>query len=156
MNKLMLSLAAVALVPSWAAPAAAQAADPQGVQNALATFANAFNARDAKAAAAAFDDQGIFVNAQGVELKGREAIEKSLAEGFAGPLKDARLALTAETIRTLTPEVAFQSDLFYLAGRKDAAGKEEAIRLSHYLTVWVKRPGGWRIAALQAMIPAGR
>jgi uncharacterized protein (TIGR02246 family) len=158
MKKLMLSLAAAALVSSWAVPAQAQAQTQgtKGVYEALVTFAGAFNTRNAKAMAAMFDDKGFIVNIYGIELTGREAIEKSLAEAFAGPLKAAELKLSAETIRTLAPDVALQSDLFYVVGRKDAAGNEQASRMGHYLLIWVKRAGSWRVAALQTMIPAAR
>jgi len=156
MKKLMLSLAAAALVSSWTVPAQAQAPETKGVYDALVAFAGAFNARDAKAVAAAFDDKGIIVNVYGVERTGREAIEKTLGEAFAGPLKEASVKLTAETIRSLSPDVAFQSDLFYVVGRKDAAGAEQAGRMGHYLLVWVKRAGGWKVAALHTMIPAAR
>jgi uncharacterized protein (TIGR02246 family) len=138
------------------APVEAQSPDSKGVYAALEVFAKAFNARDAKAVAATFDDKGIIVNVYGIELSGREAIEKTLAEAFAGPLKDASLKLSAETIRTLSPDVAFQSDLFYVVGRKDATGAEQASRMGHYLLVWVKRAGTWKVAALQTMIPAAR
>lgn len=137
-------------------PVEAQSPDSKGVYDALVTFAGAFNARDAKAVAATFDDKGIIVNVYGIELSGREAIEKTLGEAFAGPFKDASLKLTAETIRVLSPDVAFQSDLFYVVGRKDASGAEQASRMGHYLMVWVKRAGVWKVAALQTMIPAAR
>ncbi|MGE0455788.1 MAG: SgcJ/EcaC family oxidoreductase [Vicinamibacteria bacterium] len=156
MKKLMLSLAAAAIASSWAVHVQAQSADSKGVHDALVVFANAFNARDARAVAATFDDKGIMVNVYGVELAGRDAIEKTLGEAFAGPLKEASLKLTAETIRILSPNVAFQSDLFYVVGRKDAAGTEQASRMGHYLLIWAKRPGGWKVAALQTMIPAAR
>ena len=150
--------AAVVLVVLLAAavvePAAAQppAGDKQAVFKALEAFANAFNARDPKLAAS-FEEKGILVNARGERFEGRAAIEKQLQAGFEGPFKQAKLSITAESIRLLTPDVAIQDDLFYLANQKDAKGAEIPSRLSHYAMVWVKRGGAWQIAMLQTMLP---
>jgi uncharacterized protein (TIGR02246 family) len=150
--------AAVVLVVLLAAavvePAAAQppAGDKQAVFKALEAFANAFNARDAKIAAT-FEEKGILVNAQGDRFEGRAAIEKQLQVAFAGHFKQAKLSVTAESIRLLTPDVAIQDDLFYIANQKDAKGAEVPARLSHYAMVWVMRGGSWQIALLQTMIP---
>jgi uncharacterized protein (TIGR02246 family) len=135
-------------------PARAQDSKQQAIVSALTQFAEAFNARDAAKAAATFDKDGTLVNARGESLQGRDAIEKGLATMFAGPLKQARIAVTADSLRPLTKDVSVQADLFYIAGRKDASGKDAPLALSHYMIVWVQRADGWRIAALQAMVPA--
>jgi uncharacterized protein (TIGR02246 family) len=103
-----------------------------------------------------FDEKGIIVNARGERFEGRAAIEKDLQAGFAGPFKDAKLSVTADNVRMLTADVAIQDDLFYLRNRKDAKGADVPSHLSHYAMVWVKRGSDWRIALLQAMIPAGQ
>jgi uncharacterized protein (TIGR02246 family) len=120
---------------------------------ALTKFAESFNAKDAKAIAATYDEDGTFVNIQGKEIRGREAIEEAVAASFAGPMKNAQISVTADSLRLLTAKVALQTDLFYVAGRKDEAGKDVPIQLSHYMIVWIKRVDGWKIAALQSMIP---
>jgi uncharacterized protein (TIGR02246 family) len=136
-------------------PSFARAQDSkQAVVSALTQFAEAFNARDARKAAATFDTDGTFVNARGESIIGREAIEKSLVLAFDGPLKVARIAVTADSVRALTKDVSVQTDLFYVAGRKDASGGERPLALSHYMIVWVQRADGWKVAALQAMVPS--
>jgi uncharacterized protein (TIGR02246 family) len=136
-----------------ALPARAQDSK-QAIVSALTQFAEAFNARDAAKAAATFDKDGTFVNARGESITGPGAIEKSLTIAFAGPLKVARIAVTADSLRTLTKDVWVQTDLFYVAGRKDASGKDMPLALSHYMIVWVQRADGWKVAALQAMVPS--
>jgi len=125
----------------------------EAVLGALTKFAQGFNSKDAKAIAASFDEDGTFVNAQGKEIRGRQAIEEAAAASFGGPLKDAQISVTADSLQLLTAKVALQTDLFYVAGRKDEAGKDVPIQLSHYMIVWIKRVDGWKIAALQSLIP---
>src|SRR5262245_56392096 len=93
-------LAAADVRPAGAQP---PAGDKQAVFKALEAFANAFNARDPKLAAA-FEEKGILVNAHGDRFEGRAAIEKQLKAGFEGPFKQAKLSVTAESIRLLTPD----------------------------------------------------
>jgi len=136
------------------APALGHAQDSkQAVIASLTQFAEAFNARDAAKVAASFDKDGIYVTARGESASGRETIEKNLEAAFAGPLREARLSVTADSLHTVTKDVTVQSDLFYVAGRMDASGKPAPLALSHYLIVWVQRADGWKIAALQAMVP---
>ena len=138
---------------AWDDPKVTNPLDPDRAALMRRTY-EAFNARDAKRTAGVFDEKGTFVSARGESISGRAAIEKDLAADFAGALKEAHIGVTAEHLSQVTPDVFVQTDFFYVAGRKDAAGKDTPIALSHYLVVWVKRADGWKIAALQAMVPA--
>lgn len=67
-----------------AAPAAADArdADRAAVREAFAGFVKAFESRDAKALAGHWTTEGEYENAEGVTVRGREALEKGFAAFF--------------------------------------------------------------------------
>ena len=143
-----------AVLFAGASPAVAdEKADEAAVYDALQEFATALNAGDATAMAAFFDQDAFVTRAEGEKLQGPAAIEKAFAAAFEGSMKGARVSLTNEGVRFLRPDVAVMCEDYLMQGVVDGDGKELPTKVSHSLTVWVKRDGKWLIAALQAWVP---
>jgi uncharacterized protein (TIGR02246 family) len=151
-HRIVLGLLLTLSVAAFAA-AAERAGDQAAIRGALERFAKAWNAGDAAALAALFDEQGSFTRAGGVTLHGRDEIEKGLGEGFEGPFKGARLRITAEHVHFLTEDVAIQDEAWAIINLRDSFGNDLPPMHGLSLVVWVKRDGKWLVAASQGMVP---
>jgi SnoaL-like protein len=80
-------------------------ADEKAIQERNETFVAAFNRGDIKAMAASYAPDCDFLSAEGQRVKGRDAMEKYFAKGFAES-KGLRLKHTHNSLRFLTPDVA--------------------------------------------------
>ena len=144
---------AAALLVAVAAPMHAQDADTKEIVATLSQFGDAWTKADPAAVAAFFDEKATLTTVAGQTTRGRAAIQAGLAQALAGPLKGTRFSTTAEGIQVLKPGVAVQSDQFlFRSGSAAQAGASRGITNS--LIVWVKRDSGWKMAAVQGMVPA--
>src|SRR5262249_58848070 len=93
-------------------PIPAGAEEPKGEDKALdkerrAAFIAAYDKGDAKAVAAFWTPDATYVDPDGREHKGREAIEKMYEQVFADN-KGAKLAIHVTALKQLTPDVALE------------------------------------------------
>jgi uncharacterized protein (TIGR02246 family) len=133
--------AAAALSASHAAqePAARQP-DKAAVEAAIADFAKAFNAGDAKAVAAKWTAEGEYVNDDGQTVRGHAPLEKAYGEYFAKN-KVNDLAVEVETVRFPSKDTAVADGHFKLHKGK---GRELVVSKCSFL--FAREDGKWLIA----------
>ena len=117
--------------------AADQAADKAAIEKAIESYTAAFNAKDAKALAAHWSPEAVYINPlTGNQVEGREAIAKEFTATLAA-LKNAKLAVEVESIRFISPGVAVENGAAKLIS---ADGQPEE---SSYTAIHVKHGGKW-------------
>jgi uncharacterized protein (TIGR02246 family) len=107
-------------------------------------YVDARDARDPKAIESLFTADADQLVSSGVWRKGREEVVKgTMASSEAA---GGKRTITVENVRWLSPDVAIAD------GRYEIAGPET--RKMWTSIVVVRKPEGWRIAAIRNMLPA--
>lgn len=139
---IMLTFSVVALLGTSLGTGIAQAQDADGraaIEKVIASYVAAFNARDAKALAAHWSPEAVYLSRQnGQEISGRDALEKEFAAQFEN-LKGAQIKVTTESIDFVSPNVALER------GRASVTMPDAEPSNSSYRVVHVKRDGKWLI-----------
>jgi uncharacterized protein (TIGR02246 family) len=119
------------------ASAAVQTAEEAAIRKAIESYIDAFNRQDAKALASLWSPEAVYINPlSGVQVTGREEIEKQFASIFADE-EGAKLEATTESIRFISPGVAVEEGSAKLL----SAGPEPV--QSQYTAIYVKRGDQW-------------
>jgi uncharacterized protein (TIGR02246 family) len=114
-----------------------QAEDEAAIRKMVESYTAAFNKRDAKAVAAHWLPEAVYVDPDSREqIVGRETIEKHFAEEFS-EIKAAKLTVSVESIRFISPHVALEQGQASVL----EPGKEPS--RSRYSAIHVKRDGKW-------------
>lgn len=119
--------------------AGAQKIDPDA-QKLADQYSAAFNKGDAKAIAALYTANATRVGPDGRLIAGRAAIEKTYGDGFAGPLKGAKLTLEQGGIQVVTPDVKVMEGRFAAAGVTTIKGR--------YVNTIVRQGKTWLLASV--------
>lgn len=146
----VLGVGAVALIgiashaqprPAKSAPSTApREADAEAVMKTARDFAAAFNARDAKAVAAQWTENGECHPSSGEVLHGRAAIEKAYAELFKTS-PDAKIEIIPHDVRFPASDIAIEEGLVRLS-----RGDKELPTSSAYSVVHAREGGKWLAA----------
>jgi uncharacterized protein (TIGR02246 family) len=104
-------------------------------------YEEAYNKGDAKALAKLYSDDVDYIDQDGAEVKGRDAMEKLLGDNFQQN-PGVKLAVTTEEIKQLTPEVKVSRGF---ATVTPANGAAETTR---YTAVRVRKGDHWEISQL--------
>lgn len=119
-----------------------QSDEEAAIHKAVASYVLAFNKADAKAVAAMWSPDAVYINPQRDErVVGREAIEKQMAETFA-ETKGIKLEATTTSIQFISPGVAVEHGLAKLSQADDT------LEQSEYTAIYVKRDGQWLVDRL--------
>ena len=110
-------------------------------------FVAAFNKEDIKAMAASYASDCDFLSAEGQRVKGRDALEKYFAKGFAES-KGLKLKHTHSSRRFLTPDVAIDDGAWEITGRPEGKASKGL-----YTAVLMKRDGQWLVVYDRPMVP---
>jgi uncharacterized protein (TIGR02246 family) len=141
---------ALASVASDAGASAKQSTDEQKNQSSPTKqttdddslkYEEAYNKGDAKALAKLYSDDVDYIDQDGAEVKGRDAMEKLLADNFQQN-PGVKLAITTEEIKELTPDVKVSRGF---ATVTPANGAAETTR---YTAVRVRKGDHWEISQL--------
>jgi uncharacterized protein (TIGR02246 family) len=133
----LLVFGAAAVSRSFAAQPGEPSADEGAIRKADEAYVKAYNNHDAKALAAAWSPEAIYLNrATGAEVVGRAAIADQFADYFKGE-PDSKLAVRAESIQFVSPNVAIEHGTATTQSAK--SGQEEV----GYSAVFVRRDGQW-------------
>jgi uncharacterized protein (TIGR02246 family) len=135
------------LAPGLVAGDKADPADEKALQERNETFVAAFNKGDIKAMAACYAPDCDFLSAEGQRVKGREALEKYFAKGFAES-KGLKLKHGHSSLRFLTPVVAIDDGTWEIIGRPEGKAAKGL-----YTAVLMKREGQWLIVYDRPMVP---
>lgn len=156
---LPLVLAALAaLAPRAAAQEAAAvragAADEAAVRESVRQMEAGWNTRSGAAFARPFAEDADYVVINGMQLKGRGAIDKGHQQIFDTIYKDSTLALSLKQLRLLRPDVAVAHVSARLKVRHGEQTQEGDAIITLVLT---KDKGEWHVAAFQNTgVAAGR
>jgi uncharacterized protein (TIGR02246 family) len=139
-------LAAGGLVALRTIPAVAD--EPKGEEKAVAkerraAYIAAYDRGDAKAVAAFWTPDATYVDQEGREYNGREAIEKMYEKAFADN-KGAKLAIHVTAIKQVTPDVVLEDGFTEVTPA--AGGPPTAARFS---AVLVKKDGEWYVQSVR-------
>jgi uncharacterized protein (TIGR02246 family) len=129
--------------PAAVAPGDAEA----GVRAMAAEYARAFNAGDARAAAALWTDAGEYQGADGAVLRGRAAIEKKLAAFFKVNPK-ARAEVRVESVKAMGRGLAHATGVVAVKLPGHYAASE-----SRYVALYVPEDGKWLAASVREWVP---
>lgn len=135
-------LALFSLQPCVAQAAQNSVKDEEAIRQIVRQVEAAWNAHDGKAFALPFAADADYVIVNGLQLKGREAIEKGHTDIFTTFYKESRNAATIKSIRFLRPDVAVVHIEWNLEVRP---GGEKARAIN--TMVMTKENGKWSIAA---------
>jgi uncharacterized protein (TIGR02246 family) len=133
-------------------PATATAADPQeakrpedeaAIRKSTAEFIKAAEKGDAKAVAAAWTEEGEYINEDGTTLRGRAAIEAAYAKAFAKK-KNVKLEINIDSIRFPSKDTAIEEG--YAKSYKPNAENPTS---SRYSVLHVREGGKWLMAVLR-------
>jgi uncharacterized protein (TIGR02246 family) len=104
-------------------------------------YEEAYNKGDAKTLAGFFSEDVDYVDQDGAEVKGRDAMQKLLADNFVQN-PGAKLAITTEEVKQLTPDVKVTRGFATVTPAKGAA------ETTRYTAVRVKKGDHWEISQL--------
>jgi uncharacterized protein (TIGR02246 family) len=117
-------------------------ADQVAAAAVMQSVAKAFEARDAKQLAAHWTAEGEYQNAQGVDVHGREELEKIFAALFA-KTPEVTAQIRAETLRFLSADIAIEE------GRVTVQrGPTEPTTEADYTALLVRGGGQWSLVQL--------
>ena len=134
------ALSTLAIVLTSAQLASAQNdADRSAIQQAVAAYEAAFNARDAKKLASLWSPEGVYVSrTSGEQVSGRQNLEQEFSTLFS--LADTpKLEVITESIEFVSPNVALERGKALLIGPGDATDN------TRYSAVYVRREGQWLV-----------
>jgi uncharacterized protein (TIGR02246 family) len=134
-------------IPGVKQPAPAEQTPEAAIKAITEQYVKAFNSRNAKAAAALWTENGEFTDINGVVIRGRAAIEKSVAEAYQTNPK-AILEATIESVRPLGRQAAIAEGAIKL--RSPGNG---LITETRYSALHVLEDGQWLTATAHEWIP---
>lgn len=111
--------------------------DEAAIRKSVDTYLAAFNGGDAKALAAHWMPEAVYVDPDsGRKIVGRAAIEKHFAEELK-ELKGSKLTVTVESIRFISPHVALEQ------GTATILGPNKEPSSTSYKAIHIKQEGKW-------------
>lgn len=128
--------------PASVATADVRAKDRAAIRETMASFANAFEGRDALKLAAHWTAEGEHQTARGDTIRGREALQAGF-EGFFAATPEVHADLQPETLRFLSQDSAIDEGSVTI--RK---GFSDASITASYRALLVREEGQWRLASL--------
>jgi uncharacterized protein (TIGR02246 family) len=132
-----LAMMSCSLAAAIAADPVSQADEDAAIRKAVEAYVQAFNKGDAKAVAAMWSPEAVYINPLSDEhVVGREAIEKQMLETFA-ETKGIKLEATTNSIQFISPGVAVEH------GTAKLTVEDETLENSEYTAVYVKRDHQW-------------
>src|SRR6201997_2159420 len=104
-------------------------------------YEEAYNKGDAKTLAGFYSDDVDYIDQNGAEVKGRDAMQKLLADNFEQN-PGVKLAITTEEVKQLTPDVEISRGFATVTPANGAA------TTTRYTAVSVKKGDHWEISQL--------
>jgi uncharacterized protein (TIGR02246 family) len=145
-KQLMLAAMVITLLaPLAAAQVRDTAKDEEAIKKVVDGINQSFERRDAKLRASLFTEDGVFINAFGVQREGRAAIEQFWKELFAtGTFNQTEVKITEMKVRFLTPDVAVVDRFEEATGQRGTETKRLLPPRRIHLTLVMRRAGeGW-------------
>jgi uncharacterized protein (TIGR02246 family) len=153
MKRLLLIATAIGLVTTFtAAQSRYSARDEDAIKRIVDGLSESFQKRDAKLRASLFTEDGIFINAFGVQREGRASIEQFWKDLFAtGTFNQTEIKITEMKIKFLTPDVVIVDRFEEATGQRGVETKRLLPPRRIHLTLIIKRTGDkWLMAYYSA------
>jgi uncharacterized protein (TIGR02246 family) len=115
----------------------------------MQSFVKAFQARDPRALAALWTAGGEFRNVQGLEVHGRDALEKGFTSFFAAT-PEVTAEVRPDPVRFLARDAAVEEGAVTVR-----RGRVEPTTHARYRALFVREDGQWRLAELHESPGAG-
>jgi uncharacterized protein (TIGR02246 family) len=130
------------------------ASDKEAIRDVFKDLVTAQNAKDAKAVASFFTEDGDFATSRGELATGRQDIENLFAMFFGSHAKAAVKKNAAISVRILTPDYALADYKWEWTGISVPGKDEPQTRKGSTTAVLVKKDGKWSILAMRSKVPA--
>lgn len=155
MKKIMFALAALVIaVPTLAKPTTEiNAQDGKAIRARFQDLQKTFNAKDNKAFAALFSEDGDIIDPAGISGKGRPAIEKVVQGDMDHFLMDGKSTFLVTGVRFLKPDVAIVNATHQVTGITGPDGKKMPPMKVLVTCVMEKEGDVWYFAAARPMVP---
>lgn len=154
LRNISLALAALAAFALQAPAQEPAAADEAALRENVRQMEAGWNAKSGALFAKPFAEDADYVVVNGLQLKGRVAIEKGHQGIFDTVYKDSTLSLAVKQARFLRPDVAVVHVSGQMKARQGEATHENRVVITLVMT---KAGGEWKIAAFQnTQVTAGR
>jgi uncharacterized protein (TIGR02246 family) len=153
MKRALLNVTAMILLAAFVvAQARDTAKDEEAIKKVIDGLNESFQKRDAKLRASLFTEDGVFINAFGVQREGKAAIEQFWKELFAtGTFSQTEVKITDMRIRFLNPGVAIVDRFEEATGQRGIETKRLLPPRRIHLTLIMKRDGDrWLMAYYSA------
>ena len=137
-------LCCIASIAPWFAQEGAGRNDEAAIREVVSKYVDARERIDPKAVEELFTSDADQLVSSGEWRKGRDAVVRGTMASSSST--GGKRTITLESVRFLTPDVAIAD------GRYEIAGPET--RKMWTSIVVVRKPEGWRIAAIRNMLPA--
>ncbi|QDT27841.1 SnoaL-like domain protein [Gimesia panareensis] len=121
----------------------------QAIRKVAGEFTKAFNAGDARKVAGFWAPEGEYVEASGMRLVGRPAIEKAYTAYFKEN-KQARIQIQVDSVRQIGDDLAIEE------GRTMVTVPEGTPDLSQYTATHVRQNGKWKMVSVKesSLVPS--
>ncbi|WP_299468491.1 SgcJ/EcaC family oxidoreductase [uncultured Gimesia sp.] len=135
--------------PAEPQPAPQTSEAGQAIKKMAVAFQAAFDEGNAKKVAGFWAPEGEYIEASGMRLVGRPAIEKAY-EGYFKENKNAKIQISVDSVRQIGNNLAFEE------GRTVVTVPEVAPDFSQYTATHVKRDGKWMMVSIKesGLVPA--
>ncbi len=117
--------------------------DKEAIQKTFESYMEAFNKGDAKALAAHWAENGDYINAEGRQIKGREAIQKEY-EAFFANAQQPSLEITISSIYFANDNLVIEDGFREVS----AAPNRPSMRI-RYTLIHVKQDGKWLVQSVR-------
>jgi uncharacterized protein (TIGR02246 family) len=145
-NQLAILCCVVSVIP-WLAQDNVRHNDEAAIREVVSKYVDARERIDPKAVEELFTSDADQLVSSGEWRKGREAVVRGTMESSRST--GGKRAITVESVRTLTPDVAIADGRYELTGLAGGATR------SMWTTLVLKRTEkGWRISAIRNMLPS--
>ena len=121
-------------------------ADRAAIKQTFADFYTSFSRQDPHGTAMTFAENGDFTNMFGIQVHGRDAIEKRFAALYKGNLRAAKRTDTPRNIYFYAPDVAFVDADTVITGTLRADGSVGPVRKGLMICIMTKQKGRWYIS----------
>lgn len=138
------SVAAMSAQTKPAATRADRAGDEAALSKMLSTLADSLTAGNFKAAAALWDEDGVYYSVEGQKVTGPAQIEAALGEALQG----ARLSVQNTSVHWVSPDVAVTQGSWQ-ANDGGGGGNSGLV-----MSVVRKSAGGWKFVEVRPWVPA--
>jgi uncharacterized protein (TIGR02246 family) len=147
----LLSILLAEPVAGAQATASEKALAEDAIRASAARYSEAYARRDARAMAALWTEDAIYVNSRGEVVRGRSNLERIFAESLQVVADGARHRDVVEAIDFITPTVVYRRGTFELLDEDGVVTRQGV-----YTSVMVKEHDEWLIATVHSAVPPNR